>query len=59
MPIYLTKRLLTFNANKRMAAEQALKHELLKDNKDLVEARFPLFVKLKDYDLKKNFMMKK
>ena len=42
-----------------MAAEQALKHELLKDNKDLVEARFPLFVKLKDYDLKKNFMMKK
>jgi len=42
-----------------MAAEQALKHELLKDIKDLVEARFPLFVKLKDYDLKKNFMMKK
>ena len=59
MPIYLTKRLLTFNANKRMAAEQALKLALFKDNKDLVEERFPLFVKLQDNDLKKYFMMKK
>jgi allophanate hydrolase subunit 1 len=52
LPIHLIKGLFTFNANKRWTTEQALKNEPFKDIKDLVEARFPLFVKLQDYDLK-------
>ena len=44
--------LFAFNANKRLTAEQALYHEFLKDINDLVEAEFPLSVKLKEKEIK-------
>ena len=52
LPMDLIKGLLTFNVNKRLTAEQALKHEFFKDIKDLADARFPLSVKLQEDVLK-------
>lgn len=44
----IIKSLFTFNANKRLTTEQVVKHEFFKVIKDLVEAGFPLFLKLKE-----------
>ena len=52
LPMDLIKGMLTFNVNKRMTAEQALKHEFFKDIKDLIDVRFPLSVKLQEEGLK-------
>ena len=52
LPMDLIKGMLTFNINKRLTAEQALKHEFFKDAKDLADVRFPLSVKLQEEGLK-------
>ena len=52
LPMDLIKGLLTFNVNKRLTAEQALKHGFFKDIKGLDDARFPLSVKLQEDGLK-------
>ena len=54
----IIKSLFTFNANKRLTTEQVVKHEFFKVIKDLVEAGFPLFLKLKEDNKEKIKLVK-